>query len=333
MYTALVFLEKLKSGEFTFDTKGHKFYGDVKGVIETIIENIEWHIQYYKDIQDPTCKYHKEEKTQEQVEASMAYGKRQSKFYEDDTRFTEVGRPIYDISRDFNCGVCGNTYGISLIDENTLGFHRYTRNEDNKTIHILDDCVFKDGIKPHKTRITVPSGKLHFANHFYKLFEDAPEDEKYSTPYSLNYRLGRRNIADYLANQNIGYQQVGNTSVQFYMRKDGSEIIVDNYSMDNYHDYLNGYNEYELTPETIEKYKQLDEEFECVGSISMGVWRWMCGDAQLVENKGFEPDQYMDHFIVDVEPNSTWEITDIYNSDECEDRDSFSICATIKKVV
>lgn len=330
MYTAYTFLDNLKSGGFSFDTKGHKFYGDIKYITETIIDNIEWYIQYYKDLQDPECKYYKERnETEEKIQHSIDYGKRQEEFYKTDTRFAEVGSPIFNVTRDFNCGICGDTYGISLIDENTIGFHKWVKGIKEA---VLNECPFKDGISPHKTRFTVPSGKLTFANHFYRIFDDAPKDMKYTTPYSLNHTLGRRNIADYLAGQNIGYQQVGNTSVQFYMKKDGSEIIVDNYSMDGYHDYLNGYNEYELTPEAIEKYKQIDEEFDFIGSISMGVWRWMCGDKELVDSKGFEPDQYMDHFTLDVEPNSQWEITDILNSDEYGDRDEFGIVATIKRV-
>lgn len=330
MYTAYEFRDKLKSGGFIFDTKGHKFHGGIKHITDTLIENIEWHIQYYQDIQDPECKYHKEHKnTEEQILHSIEYGKKQAEFYRNDTRFAEVGNPIWDISRDFNCGICGDTYGITLIDKDTIGFHKWVKGIKEG---VLNDCPFKNGIKPHKTRITVPSGKLTFANHFYDCFDDAPEDMKYFTPYSLNYTLGRRNIADYLSSQNIGYQQVGNTSVQFYMKKDGSEIIVDNFSMDGYHDYLNGYHEYELTPETIERYKQMDEEFDCVGSISMGVWRWMCGDKELVDIKGFNPDEYMDHFTVDVEPNSKWEITDLYNSDVYNNEDSGVICATIKRI-
>ena len=149
--------------------------------------------------------------------------------------------------------------------------------------------------------ISVPSGKLIFTNYFDK-------EEIYSLDKAdINCVAGRYELMKHLAEKNIGYGQMGNMSVSVFVNAAKDEIIIGgNYA-----------------------YTEDDEEIEIehpgyteLGSISLSVWRWMCGDAKILKQHGEELPKikyggetctnYRDYVGVKVQPG-TWVIEHYYD--------------------
>ena len=135
---------------------------------------------------------------------------------------------------------------------------------------------------------------------------------------SINAIRGRMNLMNYLAAKNIGYGQMGNMSVNVFLNKAGDEIIIGN-------DY--GYDR-ETDRERTIKHKG----FRNLGSISLSVWRWMCGDLEVLKGHGEvvpenikvnkqTEDDYKDYILTKVKPG-TWVIEHYYDlaTEEDEDR-------------
>jgi hypothetical protein len=137
--------------------------------------------------------------------------------------------------------------------------------------------------------------------------------DEYKSENSICSISGRFNLMKYLATKNIGYGQMGNMSVNVFLNKAGDEIIIG-----TDHDY-DGNREYTV------KHKG----FNNLGSISLSVWRWMCGDLQVLREHG-EPipdnlkvntqtdDDYADCILTKVQPG-TWVIEHYY--DFCKRKD------------
>ena len=157
------------------------------------------------------------------------------------------------------------------------------------------------------TEIEVPSGELLFTNFFKK-------DEIYKKPFekddinSINCILGEFELMKYLSEKNIGYGQMGNMSVNVFVKKTGDEIIIGT-------DY--GYNEKDG------EYEIKHKGFINCGRISLSVWRWMCGDIQILKehneeipkdlklNKSIDHD-YKDYILTKVK-KGTWVIEHYYS--------------------
>lgn len=149
-----------------------------------------------------------------------------------------------------------------------------------------------------------------FTNFFKQdnIYEFPKDVNSYDSEHSINGITGRNNLMQYLASQNIGYGQMGNMSVNVFVNKAGDEIIIGA-------DY--GYTE-EKGEFTV-KHKG----FKNLGSISLSVWRWMCGDLEVLRghgevipdnikvNKQTEND-YKDYILTKVQPG-TWVIEHYYD--------------------
>lgn len=206
------------------------------------------------------------------------------------------------ISKDYNIGEiflnvfgdglycfdCGNYYFPYLIDDSTLGLIersiyfdlRKTNNDnnkkngtDNKVILSDSDCsscvILEDKIKGYLTsEIEIPSGNLVFKNYFSKeKIYEFPKNINFLNNNSINSTLGRKSLMQYLSTMNIGYGQMGNMSVTIFVKLDGSEIIIGTDCTYN-----------EKDGEIIVKHKG----YKKVGKISLSVWRWMCGDVDIL---------------------------------------------------
>lgn len=285
MYTFYEFLEKLKNNEFSLEFNGHSVNEEWYPIIPAIIDNMLWSHSY-------NCHLLYSEK-----EEQREWGKKSLEAF-DRPDCISLNKQNYIIRQEFHCDKCGQRLTPFLTGENTILLTHYNHfhGEDSP-------CILKDGVIPKKTTINLPTGQIIFANHFGDSIEDAPTGEKYSQKYSLNYPIGRRSIADFLALDNYGYMQTSNMSVYVWIHKPKNEVIFTRSE--------SGYSE--DTPEVKKAYRDIRKSYKLKGSISCGVWRIMWHDISTV--KPFEKDEYMDYIHTQVNAGD-WELTDYCNSDE-----------------
>jgi hypothetical protein len=261
----LEIIENLKSGKLKLkDGIGHCFNpieGDIKRFYDWILK----------------CK----EKNDTIVEKAFCsiYTAILEKDYQHGEVFCEYGNDgLY-------CFDCGKHYHPYLIDDSTLGLidtHEYYRliKENNYNEIVLTDAnyninsicpIYVDKQKGYLTsEIDITSGDLVFKNYFSKeKIYEFPKNVKYHSENSINGIQGRKNLMQYLSTLNIGYGQMGNMSVSIFVNKDGSEIIIGR-------DY--SYNE------TDGEFEVKHKGFKNIGKISLEVWRWMCGDADVLKS-------------------------------------------------
>lgn len=150
------------------------------------------------------------------------------------------------------------------------------------------------------SEIDVDSGILVFVN-FFNQDENyyLPNGLSYTDRYSLCHPFGRQNTMAYYAERNIGYGQMGNMSISVSSR--GDEILVGDTE------------------------KQFDG-FTAHGDLSLSVWRWMCMDKELLEERDESLDK-LDAIEVIVEPGR-YLIEHYYCTTSCKN----GIFSRIKKI-
>lgn len=313
-------LKGLKDGTITIDTKGH--------LTNSIIDQVEYSVQDELDfIKEMESGNHvdyetKEKQTKEQCEGMI-------KFINDNLhRDYPIGKFIRE--PEIYCFDCGERLRLIPTSENTVSLvttsqYREEREKNNADYNFCMDITKIPDCKCRKLResgqmvseIEVPSGKLLFTNFFKqdKIYEFPDGVNQYDAEHSINSILGRNNLMQYLATQNIGYAQMGNMSVNVFVNKTGDEIIIGN-------DY--GYDR-----KTDREYTIKHKGFKNLGSISLSVWRWMCGDIQVLKEHGEElPDNlvvnkcvendYKDYILTDVKPGK-WKIEHYYDFSKGDD--------------
>ena len=233
----------------------------------------------------------------------------------------EVGRYFVGIG-DYCCEDCGKRLYILPTSENSIllvdtdfinsenirqGIPKY--HPVKVDLNLIPDCsakVLRDAGKL-VAEIEVPTGELLFTN-FFKKEKIYTMPNEYSASNSINSINGRNNLMQYLSTQNIGYGQMGNMSVNIFVNNAGDEIIIGS-------EY--GYNEEDG------EFDISHEGFTNYGSISLGVWRWMCGDIQILKEHGEKipknvevnkhvENNYKDYICVLVKPG-TWVIEHFYD--------------------
>ncbi len=258
------------------------------------------------------------------------------------------------IEGEQHCFNCDATMYIIPLNETEIAYvdsHEYWKIADasgQKYGYIFK----KEDIKPcackHLTeakklvsKIEVETGNLVFQNFFRteELYTD--KENEYSRPGICSV-LGRDRLMQYLATKNVGYGQMGNTSVMIYSNKK-NEILVVHCGFE-YYDEDRDY--YTKNPEKmienkkyyeqhIKKLKEgdalaeyiKDGKFKKRGEIGLSVWRWMCADeAVLKAHNEPKPDEYSDQVIVKVKPG-TYKIEHYYDFPENGDL----LCSKITK--
>ncbi len=317
-------LEGLKNNTIKILTNGH--------MTNPIIDDIEYHLEhnekFLKELKDKGAKWVGHDKKPIGKESSENLIKFVGKLLE-----VEVGQRIGDVS--VYCFDCGINNSIVLIDENTLALIENTKYYN--TYKKSDGVKFED-IKPCECEtlrkekkltatINVPTGNLIFTNYF-------KEEKIYSFPkeiksfHSINSVNGRKELMDYLATQDIGYGQMGNMSVDVFVKNTGDEIIIGG----SY-----GYNE--KRGEYVIKHRG----YKNLGSISLSVWRWMCGDTDILKahkeelpknlkpSKCVEDENYKDYIWAKVKPGK-WKIEHYFDFVTDEDDDEKQIYSRLKLV-
>jgi hypothetical protein len=290
-------LESLINGEVSIETRGHNniaFQGNNESIKLSIIENIQKRINNSKKTA--------EDLPNNYFSLSRVYNP------------LIIGKKIEDI--EYYCWDCGENLDLILLDDKTLvlssrnNFMDLTNDmtfEERYNFKIKLDQINHCPINPSivngiKTSI---KGDLIFANHFGKvdaLYEY--EGEKY---HSINGLQGRIQLSEQLAQKDVGYGQMGNMSINVFLREDGKEIVLgDEYYTDN------------KGREKIRKFKN----FKNIGDISLSVWRWQCADRKVLDKYDYPiPDlktDGQDWILAEVVPGE-WTIEHYFDTSDCTD--------------
>ena len=300
--TLLQLKEGLENNTITIDYKGH----NVDSILDTITWEVEHNKNFIKEIKNgEALTYKKETYTQEEANnmIKLLTIKLEHNF--------EIGGHFIDVG-DHCCYDCGKKlyisptgeYSVSLIDMDFINSE--SERQGIKKYHpvkvdssLIPECSVKSLRYSGKlvSEIKVPTGELLFTN-FFKEEKIYTMPNEYSIKNSINSISGRNNLMQYLSTQNIGYGQMSNMSVNVFVNNAGDEIIIGAEC---------GYNEEDG------EFDISHEGFINYGSISLGVWRWMCGDIQILKehgekipknitpNKKVEND-YMDYILATVKP-------------------------------
>ena len=299
-------IARLQSGEMKVDTRGHNSTFTKKGAsAKYIIESVEDRLEHLKGV-ITKCRLDGEfdmaERFEGRINDNVPFG---SYIESIEVYCFDCGDNLYVIPMNENLlTVCGSSdyWKILKASKEQYGF-------TFKEVTEIPQCGFdkRDNKESIVTEIEVPSGQMVFANYFNK--KEIYESPKYS---SINSIMGRVDLANYLATKNVGYGQMGNMSVTIFLKDDGSEIIVG----DNYR-YV-----YDEETDTEDEIYYEFEGFTQIASISLGVWRWMCADHQILteheetELADFEPteptEDYSDTVMVEVK-KGTWVIEHFYD--------------------
>lgn len=195
---------------------------------------------------------------------------------------------------------------------------RYKEDDNCKTKYdyflVPDDVPFCGArshmsIKKLISFIQFPTGIVSFRNYFEpeRIYEMPEEGSA-----SINSILGRDNLMQYLASENVGYGQMGNTSIEVW-KKDNEILITMEYDHRNDEENLRTYPGYTHH-----------------GSISLSVWRWMCADQQTLAPYEVEctaeidaEENYAEEILIRVTPGQ-WKIEHYYDFHDCEEDGIYS---------
>ena len=325
--------EGLRTGTITLDLKSHR----CNPIIKQISRYVDMKKDWIKELETGTYIDHdKKVWDKEHCDRMIKYLTVMLENQE------EPGEHFHD--NEVYCFDCGNHHHLTVVDEKTvslLSYSDFEKKREEKGFKWLDFsfrydpadipvCPAKQLVEEKKmvSEINVPSGQLLFTNFFKQdNIYDFPNDIKYNSENSINGLLGRFNLMQYLAQQNIGYGQMGNMSVNVFLNKAGDEIIIGN-------DY--GYDR-----ETDREFTIKHKGFRNLGSISLSVWRWMCGDLEVLQGHGEvvpenikvnkqTEDDYKDYILTKVKPG-TWVIEHYYDLATEDDDDRIYSKLYLKK--
>lgn len=255
--------------------------------------------------------------------------------------YCDLNDPRYDYimlvgALEYECHNCGKLHYAYMKDKNTVSLAQPILKAQSMEFEFdkSTPCEFANGFVPTKTSVIFPTGNLTFVNHFGE-YPETPEGKEYDDEFSLNNLRGRINIAKYLANENIGYGQVGNTSIQIFVSKDRKHIRICEHAQDFIDDTKYMIEKYpdKVTEADRIKLKQtiaLIEGYEYIGSISLGVWRWMVADNATIKDKELKINNNQDHsdsVECKVQPGK-WNIIHYY---DISGRDTVLISELIKE--
>jgi len=181
------------------------------------------------------------------------------------------------------------------LEDNKIVFKGFDNAKDWRSTDLIIPNIEEGIEKPLVTSIPVPSKKLAFANYFSK--EVSPDMENpYASENSLNGILGRRNHARHYEKHGVLYGQTTNTSLQIWVNKTKTEIIVTERHFDEVFDACE---EDFDTPEEWEEY--VNDHKDSVAfcdwlkanefkanrnyTISCDVWRFEATDSKIDEGE------------------------------------------------
>lgn len=220
---------------------------------------------------------------------------------------------VFAFENNYECQLCGCGYSIKPSED---GLKIEMKDKTNPEI-----CEYASNMIEMKSKIFFPTGKVLFTNHFGYTIEDAPKNEEHTNKYSLCTLYGRKNITRYLEQQNIGFGQVGNTSIGVWVNKTKDKVILSELTSPEYYKYYKKYTEEDLKkkdPMEVQWFKEtkelIDNGFKCKGKISLDVWRWMCIDESLLSEESKKVD-WCDKVTVKLK-KGYWNVNHYYDTAE-----------------
>ncbi len=235
----------------------------------------------------------------------------------------------YNMDAEMYCFDCGSTMYIipvseteiayvdmstywKLIDESGMKYDFVFKKEH---IEECSCCKIRDD-KKLVSEIEVPTGELVFVNFFNSEKLNQDKEKEYEEP-SINSILGRYNIMQQLSQKNVGYAQMGNTSICIFTNESDEIIITDcifsYYKPTKKKQFLKefAYGDNEKNVKNLVDYID-NGGFKLKGSISLSMWRWMCADKSVVKKAKEKTDEDSD--IVNLKVNSgKWRIEHYYD--------------------
>lgn len=323
--------DNIKADKVTVDVKGHfnetpnsaDYY--IKRIKENIIDEYERTVKLcdpkeWDSLDDG--KKTKEEVAERRIEMGKYMEKKLAMGF-------STAYPSIRDSSDYTCPTCGNRHNIMIVDAHNITLA--PSYSDREKGNIDATCVFAKGLKPKVANITLTSGQLVFGNYFRVKDQERhadtifdPQEKDNGKPYDyygLCSQLGRENLMHRLAEDNIGYGQMGNMSVSIFINPTKDKIIIGD-----------GYQTYEeddtLNPDYV---KAKEGGFVMVGEISLSVWRYMFADLDVLkaanadidmEGSDFThilsdlsnaSDNYSGYIMIDV-PAGDWVLTHYYDN-------------------
>lgn len=216
----------------------------------------------------------------------------------------------------FKCEHCGKNVYLGLIDEKIISTFTITEEGKFELDHTDDKCEFEEGI-PYQKAILNLEEELVFVNAFRNsegngwLFSDAPEGMEYDQEYELSTFKGRRGITKHKESLNVAYGTMSNMIIGIYANKERDHFIIS--------DVYFGDCE-ESNPERIKRCDKTLEylkEYEMLGSISLGVWRWEATDRKTLDKHGYDESKHKPEYeeLLSVKvPSGRWELTHKFDS-------------------
>ena len=205
--------------------------------------------------------------------------------------------PYKNPSYSVECYHCGEKLGLEI---------------DGKTIRPTTECKYPDGVPPFTLQLSVPSGKIIFANDIREYFKVDKEKEH----IDINTEIGLKRYSKGYEPTGLIICFCGNTCPKIYRQKDQSLAIGNmgiNWDTD----------------------EEKEHPGERVGGIVTDLWWWCATDYNDLMNRiGDEKDNphIMRHFaIVDVEPGD-YEITQYHHTLEDSHALEPLTYATIKRI-
>ena len=303
----------LADGTISIDENGHDpFYG--WGAEKRLIEPLKKKLEYYDSRNDTLLK-----KVFLSNRANEKIG----------TLSDRGDRHIEDLKSDFECSQCGNRLvWIYIPEESKIKCIKGELNSDSDKIsdwfYEYDDKRCPEEFN-HPQEFTMDiKDTLVFANFFrtHMKLDEANKDKEYSSEFSLNTLAGRKRWATYYASKNIGYQQLGNTSIEVFINKEKTELIVIEQS----------YIEDEKTGRSYEAEVSLKRfGYKKVGYVSCDMWRYMfMNKSEIGDN---EDEIGGGSFEVDVIPGK-YKVSNYFGTDEHESHKifRFDVTARIKLI-
>lgn len=301
------FYTALRAGEISIDENGHDpFYGWGP---TNMIDSLERKINFWDN--------------------ESGYSKRTNSKWSDEFigDSHDNSKHIREIERDSPCSKCGNTLSwiydsstnsIKCVETELISsgpvstwYYKYQEGLCTETetpvefnFEVKDDIIFSN-----------------FFRHQMELSDTEEKNQKYDY-FGLNTSAGRRKLTEFYASLNIGFQQTTNCSVDLYINKKKTELLIikDSYIYD------------EETETEYEAYSEISRlGYDHLGDISCSMWRYM-----FINERDFKEDPSKDideDDLIRVKlEKGTYSVINYYDSKEHNNHKigKFNIAARIK---
>lgn len=330
-------IERLNDGRITIDVRGHNI--GLKGSNQWFIDNLKEKIIGFKEtaIERSKVDFWLEKKdknrTPEEIEKDLRTAQRLSEDYANWlTKKIKKYESLYpgfaSSSEGEYCHNCGQRHQLMLLDENTISLKASYEQKNNGQLE--HECMFSNGLNPKEVILNMPSGNIVIANYFNVEGAERREstvydpEESFYDEFSVSTHKGRIARMKKLAENNIGYGQMGNMSMAIYVNPTKDKIIIGDA-------YPEDWEEYGGLKEPKDYTKAKKENFIKIGDVSLSLWAYYLVDQEnmikyntapledgydkVIESKNItkDNDSYADRIIANMQ-SGDWKLTHYYDN-------------------